>query len=204
MGVSFSLTGSELGYGNTHNIGDDELPNSVGTVSVGEPVLQIVAGRQFTCALLESGNVRCWGYGLYGELGYGNIDDVGDDELPSSVGIVSISEPVEQLALGERFACALLASGDVLCWGSGGWGQLGYGNFDDIGDDELPSSVGPVPIGETSVEQIATGQRYTCALMESDNIRCWGAGDFGQLGYGDTERIGDDEPASTGGPVSYY
>jgi hypothetical protein len=37
----------------------------------------------------ESGDLRCWGEGLYGKLGYGNTDHVGDDELPSDVGVVS-------------------------------------------------------------------------------------------------------------------
>ena len=38
-----------------------------------------------------------------------------------------------------------------------------------------------------------------CALLTSGSLRCWGAGYVGQLGYGNTKFIGDDEtPASAG------
>jgi hypothetical protein len=34
--------------------------------------------------------VRCWGRGAYGMLGYGNTENVGDDETPASAGNVQI------------------------------------------------------------------------------------------------------------------
>ena len=39
------------------------------------------------CAVNGS-DVRCWGDGQLGKLGYGNNNSIGDDELPSSVGNV--------------------------------------------------------------------------------------------------------------------
>jgi len=39
-----------------------------------------------------------------------------------------------------------IASGTVRCWGWGLFGQLGYGNTNDIGDDEYPTVAGPVPL----------------------------------------------------------
>lgn len=47
-------------------------------------------GAAHTCALLEGGSVRCWGRGESGRLGYANGDNVGDDEVPASVGGVAI------------------------------------------------------------------------------------------------------------------
>jgi hypothetical protein len=34
----------------------------------------------------------------------------------------------------------------VCCWGHGTYGRLGYGNDDDIGDDETPAEAGDVPL----------------------------------------------------------
>jgi alpha-tubulin suppressor-like RCC1 family protein len=51
-------------------------------------VLQLAAGGFHTCALLDDGNLRCWGYNFYGQLGYGNTNTIGDDETPASAGNV--------------------------------------------------------------------------------------------------------------------
>ena len=49
---------------------------------------KIDSGPEHTCAILEDGGVRCWGRGDYGRLGYGSMNNVGDDELPGSLGAV--------------------------------------------------------------------------------------------------------------------
>jgi len=79
------------------------------------------------------------------ELGYGNTDDIGDDETPASVGDVDVGGAVQQVSTGTYHTCALLVAGTVGCWGMGSFGRLGYGNTDDV-DDETPASVGDVPI----------------------------------------------------------
>lgn len=77
-----------LGYGNTAQIGDNEAPAVAGDVDVGGTVVQLVAGDSETCALLTTGGVRCWGYNYFGQLGYGNTTQIGDDETPASAGDV--------------------------------------------------------------------------------------------------------------------
>jgi len=134
-----------LGYGNVDNIGDDEPPSAVGTVPVGGRMVQVTAGASHTCVLLGSGYLRCWGAGSSGRLGYGNENNIGDDEPPSDVGNVSVGGRVSQITAGEHHTCALLQSGELRCWGQAINGQLGYGNENNIGVDELPSDVGTVP-----------------------------------------------------------
>ena len=189
---------AELGYGNSNNIGDDETPASAGDVDVGGKAIQLAASEQHTCALLVGGSVRCWGWGGYGELGYGNTENIGDDETPASAGDVDVGGAVTQIAAGPEMTCALLSTGAVRCWGIGGTGGLGYGNQADIGDDETPASAGDVSVGET-VTQIAAGAGHACALLSTGNVRCWGEANDGRIGYGNTVRIGDNEtPASAG------
>ena len=161
-----------LGHGFIAIIGDDETPASAGNVNVGSTVTQIAAGKHHTCALLDTGDVRCWGFGANGRLGYGNISDIGDDESPSSAGDVDVGGTVTQIVAGEEHTCALLDTGAVRCWGVGANGRLGYANTSDIGDNETPASAGDVTVGGT-VTQIDAGVFHTCALLDTGNVRCW-------------------------------
>ena len=38
----------------------------------------------------------------------------------------------------------------------------------------------------TNAVSIAAGKDYTCALLADDTLRCWGEGDNGRLGTGNT------------------
>src|SRR5690606_20438424 len=100
--------------------------------------------------------------------------------------------PARQLAVGRDHTCALLQSGLVQCWGRNDFGQLGYGTTEHLGDAEPVTSFGYATLGDTATH-IAAGGDHTCALLESGALRCWGRNDFGQLGHGHTDSIGDDE-----------
>jgi alpha-tubulin suppressor-like RCC1 family protein len=145
---------SQLGSGNSEDVGDDELPSALAPVSIttlpGVAVTALVAGGYHACVLLSDGDVKCWGLNDFGQLGYGNTENIGDSELPSSVGPVSVSSAkgvmVKALVPGHLHTCALLSNGSVQCWGYNRYGQLGYDLLGNIGDDELPSSAGPVTL----------------------------------------------------------
>lgn len=136
----------QLGYGNTNEIGDDEMPYTAGDVDVGEGVIQLTAGQYHTCALLFGGHVRCWGAGNHGRLGYGNTNNIGDNETPASAGDVDVGGAVTQLTAGYEHTCAVVSGKSIRCWGHANFGQLGYGNTTDVGDSSTPSAAGDVPI----------------------------------------------------------
>ena len=189
-------TEGQLGYGNVRAIGDDELPSSVGTVDVGAgKVVQITAGREHTCALLDDGTLRCWGAAYQGQLGYGNTQAIGNNKTPAQAGPVPLGNRAAQVVAGGFHTCAILLDGAVQCWGENNFGQLGYGNTQRIGDDESPASVSPVSFGQPAT-QLAAGLYHTCALLTDGSVRCWGWNAFGQLGLGHQRDIGDDEPIS--------
>jgi uncharacterized repeat protein (TIGR01451 family) len=188
--------GGRLGYGNTDNVGDDEHPSAVDTVQLGVAATQVGVGELHSCALLAGGSVRCWGDGAQGRLGTGNENDIGDTEHPSSVTPVNLGGSATAIAVGHGHTCALMSSGTVRCWGFHSGGRLGYGNADDIGDNEHPSSVGPVQLGGTATA-IAAGGAHTCAILAGGAVRCWGFNGEGQLGYGNTNGIGVAEHPST-------
>jgi cysteine-rich repeat protein len=163
-------------------------------------VLFVNAAGQNTCVLLEGGNVRCWGRNDVGQLGYGHTNDIGDDETPAAVGNVMLPEPGVELTMNDFHSCILMADMAVRCWGNGNGGQLGYGDSENIGDDEFPISITDVAIGSAALE-IDAGGTHTCARLGNGKVRCWGSGNVGQLGYGNTNSIGDDEAPSTAGDV---
>ncbi|NVB42438.1 hypothetical protein G6O69_31735 [Pseudenhygromyxa sp. WMMC2535] len=189
----------QLGQGNLLNIGDDELPSDSELPFIGADVSAVSAGRYHVCVITTDSQARCWGRGNSGQLGYGDNATIGDNEAPSSAGDVSlypngVEGVLAQLSLGEEFSCARFSSGEVLCWGKANEGQVGQGNKEDYGnqDGELPSALSPISLGG-SATAIAAGGRHVCALLDSGLIRCWGANDYGQLGLGNDEDIGDDE-----------
>lgn len=191
----------ELGYGNIEDIGDNELPGSAGPVALGGQAKQISAGEAHTCAVLTDNRVLCWGASSDGRLGYGTLENIGDNpgEMPPPE--VELAGPVDSVSAGGSHSCAVLKSGDVQCWGAGFYGQLGYGDTQSVGDDEAPNTAGIVDIGGKAI-QISAGSEHTCALLDDRRVRCWGRGDFGQLGYGDEENIGDDETPGSASTLS--
>lgn len=197
----------QLGYGNQANVGDRDPPNFAPTVDVGGPVKAVSAGVAQTCALLAdaAGSVRCWGFAGNGRLGYGPsvTTPVGDNEVPSSVGPLSLGGAASAVAVGDGHACALLDLGRVRCWGFNIDGRLGYGHRNDIGDDELPSAAGPVDLGAgRSARAIALGARHTIARLDDGDVRAWGYGGNGRLGYCSEANIGDNEVPGAVGPVN--
>lgn len=187
----------------TANITDDEVG-----------VVQLAAGASHTCAVLaDTPRVRCWGRNNNGQLGYGNMLDLGDDEVAGAGGDISFPSGVSQLVAGAGFNCALLSDGTVHCWGRNGAGQLGLGNNQNIGDDGADAQPGDVALrldfaGDTNdIARIAAGANHACAVSNGGAIYCWGEeGATGRLGYGpgpsySLPNNGDDggeTPGSTG------
>lgn len=190
----------QLGLGNLERIGDDEVPNAVPPVDLGEAAIQVTAGYAHTCALTESGRVFCWGVGEFGILGHGDTVDIGDDEVPASAGPVPLAANAIQVAAGFFHTCALVGGGSVYCWGVGQSGQLGTGSTENVGDDETPASQDPIDLGGPAV-YIASAEDHTCAVLEGGGVICWGLGEYGQLGQGNTENVGDDETPGSVGPI---
>jgi alpha-tubulin suppressor-like RCC1 family protein len=75
-----------------------------------------------------AGAVKCWGNGNFGRLGQGSVNN---SSVP--IAVVGLPGAAVAVALGYAHSCALLADGDIWCWGRGAKGQLG----DGLGEDSL-------------------------------------------------------------------
>jgi alpha-tubulin suppressor-like RCC1 family protein len=127
-----------------------------------------------SCAITPSGGVKCWGYGLNGELGNGLTVS-----SPTPVQVTGLTSSVVSLAAGYFHMCALMAGGGVKCWGANANGQLGDPSVN-------PRALTPVNVTGLGgpVVAIAAGHVHTCALTKAGGVKCWGFNSRGQLGNG--------------------
>ncbi len=139
----------------------------------------LAAGSEFTCAVLATGHVACWGLNGNGQLGSGNQTST---DVPVEVQAI---DDATQVSAGHGHTCALLSTGHIECWGLNGNGQLG--------DGSETSSDYPVEVhGITDATEVSAGWDSTCALLATGNVECWGMGEG---------RLGDGSEASSDTPV---
>jgi len=100
------------------------------------------------------------------------------------------------LSLGLVHSCALLAGGDVKCWGSNFNGQLGDGTT----TDHLPSTA--VALGGLA-RAVTARANHTCAIDTVGTMRCWGYNVHRQIGIGtNTPQLTPIEPTGLGAGVT--
>lgn len=141
-------------------------------------VIAIAAGASHTCALTTSHTVKCWGDNQYGQLGNGTTTR---EHTP--VDIMGLPDDVVQITVGSNHSCALLATGDVRCWGFNGAGQLGDTT---TVDKAIPADRVAI---DSPVTLFAAGGEHTCALTIIGGLKCWGSNAYGQLGDGAAWRV---------------
>ncbi len=203
----------QLGYGDMEHRGDEsgEMGNNLLAVElgIGRTAIQIAAGGNHTVVLLDNGTVKCWGRNVEGQLGYGDINNRGDEsgEMGNNLLAVELGKgrTTTQIAAGDLYTVVLLDNGTVKCWGGNNYGQLGYGDMEHRGDEseEMGNNLLAVElgIGRTAI-QIAAGGNHTVVLLDNRTVKCWGGNVYGQLGYGDTETRGD-EPGEMGNNLPF-
>jgi len=192
----------QLGLGDLNNRGDgsNEMGNNLPTVNLGtgETASALIAGFSHTCALLNGGGVKCWGFNVYGQLGMGDTIWRGDGpgEMGNSLPTVDLGSGSTASAVGAGgfHTCALLNDASVKCWGRNNDGQLGLDNTNDRGNDpnEMGDNLLAINLGTgKAVSVMSVGGEHACALLNDSGVKCWGNNAQGQLGLGDTNNRGD-------------
>lgn len=133
-------------------------------------VVDLIAGRDNTCARRESGPWLCWGEGSQGQLGNRRRED-------SAIPVATFFgfNPT-QLALSACHGCAMRGGppSSIACFGCNEVGQLAA----------PPSPFELIPVGPARADwaSFSVGASATCALTSNGEPYCWGANDLGQLG----------------------
>ncbi|HEY2917338.1 MAG TPA: hypothetical protein VGI98_09030 [Candidatus Limnocylindrales bacterium] len=125
----------------------------------------ISSGYDHVCALLGSGQVRCWGRDTFGQLGNSQTTNSSN---PVAVPGVTASA----VAAGLDDTCALTGSGTVWCWGAAHYGA-----------NDPDASLPPHQVnGNFLPGLVTTGAFHACALTAARTVQCWGGNGNGQLG----------------------
>jgi alpha-tubulin suppressor-like RCC1 family protein len=204
-----------LGYApSTATLGDapGEMGDALPLVSLGAGLsaIDVYADSDVTCALIEGGGMKCWGYN-----GYGVATGVPNGSLAgltvSDYLLHTFSSDAVAIAAGSGTGMALHADGTVsrISAGTGLFSFDGalavefdrssrYDGWDAciVADDgsvrcrgfiEGPASTETIELGtgRTGVD-VAMGADHACALIDDGGVKCWGNNGRGQLGQGDT------------------
>jgi hypothetical protein len=121
-------------------------PTPIAT-GMGATVNDVVAGEEFTCARLQGVAPSCWGANASLQLGTGSTSTL-ERETPAAV--TGLDGTVVDLALGASHGCALMASGQLRCWGSNSQGQLGVGDRTNRHTATAVSTLNVVPTTTTT------------------------------------------------------
>jgi alpha-tubulin suppressor-like RCC1 family protein len=87
------------------------------------------------------------------------------------------------IAAGSQHSCAISTSGEIYCWGSGEWGQLGNGK-DGTSQTRYLETRPVKASGSYAGSAVLAALGSTCAHRPDGTLVCWGRGADGELGTG--------------------
>lgn len=165
------------GLNNSGQLGDGTVTNRsvpVNVIGLSSGVKAVSVGMYHSCALTNSGVVKCWGQNASGQLGDGTITT-----RVNPVDVVGLGSGVISLSVGELHTCAVTSAGAAKCWGRNLYGELGNGTH-PVGSI---TPVGVIGLASGTIS-VSSGLSHNCALISSGGVKCWGLGTSGQIGDG--------------------
>lgn len=109
-------------YGQLGDGSAAERSSPVQVIGLTQGVRDVESGWNHTCAVLGGGEVDCWGWNYYGQLGDGTK---ATQTKPARV--LWLTDSARDVAAGSAHSCAVTELGAVKCWGRNNYGQLGDG-----------------------------------------------------------------------------
>ena len=169
-----------------------------GRLEMGRTAVAVSVGYAHTCAILDNGDLKCWGSNSYGVLGFSSSISSSLSSPPTSAIDLGSGRTAVAVSAAKYHTCAILDNGST-SWGRNNVGQLGDGTTTDRVTPALTNSLGA---GRTAVA-LETGNNgpggpagHTCAILDNGDLKCWGSDEGGELGDGGTISALDylDEP----------
>ena len=138
-------------------------------------------GLNHACAILDDGDLKCWGLDGNGQLGNGGSTTADQTSPPSTAIDLGTGRTAVAVAAGQWHTCAILDNADLKCWGQDTYGQLGDGGTNT--DRCALNHSDRLGTGRTAVA-VSGGWHHTCAILDNGDLKCWGRDNHGQLGNG--------------------
>ncbi|KAF4146374.1 Regulator of chromosome condensation (RCC1) repeat [Phytophthora infestans] len=159
-------------YGRLGNGESDtcEVPEPIEFFSK-DNVVSIAAGRDFSFALTDKGELYSWGGNSQNQLGIGGglaMDVYNIESIPVLVEAFN-GLLVKQIAAGYDHAAAVTEDGRLYMWGAKIW----------IEPHEMTA------VNEHKMTQVACGRQYTVGLTDDGKVFTFGKGSSNCLGHGD-------------------
>lgn len=133
-------------------------------------VASVHAGWGHICAVMETGQVLCFGSNTHGQSGQPDEEKV----FPPKV-VNGFSGPVVDLGLGMFHSCAIIEGGAVQCWGLSDDGILGR---PDIKGDQISPVTANLEVDAVAID---AADFHTCAVGSDGNLYYWSRGTRGQV-----------------------
>ena len=104
-----------------------EFDNTTDPIDLGpgRTAVAVSTSGHHTCAILDNGELKCWGRDNHGQLG----DSGGNTNLntpPSNAIDLGLGRTAVAVSAGDSHTCAILDNGDLKCWGRDDSGCLLY------------------------------------------------------------------------------
>jgi alpha-tubulin suppressor-like RCC1 family protein len=130
------------------------------------PVAKLVVGPNGVCGVLDDQSVQCFRTRF-------EEDPSARSVLPDAAKL----HGVRSLALGRVHACAVLAGGEVHCWGTDMNGEVNPKS----GNGWNRPWIAPTKLeGLPPAEAVAVAFRHSCAILADQRVMCWGMPDDGE------------------------
>lgn len=156
-------------------------------VAGGLQFAQVAAGSWGTCGLTTSGEAFCWGSNAFGGLG----DPAAEVQQDCGLGFAPCAPGPVPVAGGHQFAslsgsgshvCGHTPAGQVYCWGTNGFGQVGTEEQVTEGCCVRQPALAFAP--DVSFTSVSAAGNSTCGVALDGAGYCWGDNSSGQLGNG--------------------
>jgi alpha-tubulin suppressor-like RCC1 family protein len=150
-------------------------------------VKAVSMGSGTACALMNTGGVKCWGSNTFGTLG--NNTTTASTYPVDVSGFNGTTLKATSVNVGLGFACAVLTTGGLKCWGLNNYGQLGNNTTTNSSipvDVKVVATPSPVTYANLAgVTAVSAGQYHACAIAPVAGVTqvlCWGFDGDRQLG----------------------